>query len=224
MPRILILVEGQTEERFVKDLLVPHLLAIDPSASVSPTVIPTKRVLSGKDFKGGILNYAQIPDTLRRLLNDRSALVTTLIDFYGLPSQTPGVEDLPARANARDKARHVENAIWNDLGRPANLAVHLALHEFEAFLFAEPSALEAAMDSDGLAAALDGIRCQFPTPEDINQGRETAPSKRILALRPEFGKTSHGVNAVRRIGLERLRQECPHFAEWLGRLEGFVRR
>lgn len=223
MARILILVEGQTEERFVKDLLVPHLRAIDPSACVSPTVIPTKRVLSGKDFKGGILNYAQIPNALNRLVNDRSALVTTLIDFYGLPRETPGVETLPARANAREKVLHVEDAIWNDLGKPSNLDVHLALHEFEAFLFAESTALEAAMDSNGLAAELDGIRRQFPTPEDINQGRQTAPSKRILALRPEFGKTSHGVNAVKRIGLAKLRSECPHFAEWLDRLEAFVR-
>jgi len=223
MPRILILVEGQTEERFVKDLLVPHLLAIDPSASICPTVIPTKRVLSGKDFKGGILNYAQIPDTLRRLLNDHSALVTTLIDFYGLPSETPGLANLPARATARDKAKHIENAIWQDLGNSPNLHVHVALHEFEAFLFVEPSALEAAMDSDGLAVEIERIRRGFPTPEDINQGRDTAPSKRIIALRPEFGKTSHGVNAVKRIGLEKLRSECPHFASWLARLEAFVR-
>ncbi|HOX51057.1 MAG TPA: DUF4276 family protein [Fibrobacteria bacterium] len=223
MSRILILVEGQTEERFVKDLLVPHLRTLDPSASVTPTVIPTKRVLSGRDFKGGILNYAQIPDALHRMLGDRSALVTTLIDFYGLPSGTPGVESLPAWANAREKVLHVEDAIWSDLGKPSNLAVHLALHEFEAFLFAESAALEAAMDSRGLAAALDGIRRQFASPEDINQGRETAPSKRILALRPEFGKTSHGVNAVKRIGLAKLRSECPHFAAWLDRLEAFVR-
>lgn len=223
MSRILILVEGQTEERFVKDLLAPHLLAINPAASIRPTVIPTKRVLRGKDFKGGILNYAQIPDAIRRLLNDRSALVTTLIDFYGLPAETPGLATVPAKGNADTKARHVEDAIWKDLGSPSNLKVHLALHEFEAFLFVESSALEAAMDTEGLAVELDRIRRQFPTPEDINQGRETAPSKRILALRPDFGKTSHGVNAVKRIGLEKLRSECPHFAEWLALLEGFVR-
>jgi hypothetical protein len=223
MPRILILVEGQTEERFVKDLLAPHLRAIDPAASISATVIPTKRVLSGKDFKGGILNYAQIPDALRRLVNDRSALVTTLIDFYGLPSETPGLANLPSGANAQGKVKHVENAIQQDLGNPPNLHVHLALHEFEAFLFADPSALEAAMDSTGLADEIARIRRGFPTPEDINQGRETAPSKRLLALRPEFGKTSHGVNAVKRIGLETLRNECPHFADWLERLEAFVR-
>ncbi len=221
MPRILILAEGQTEERFVKDLLVPHLLALNPAASISPTVIPTKMVLSGKDFKGGVTSYLQVRDTLKRLLNDRSALVTSLIDFYGLPEETPGMRNLPAQA--RDKVRHVEQAIHLDLGAPVHLDVHLALHEFEAFLFVEPSALEAAMDSDGLAEALLQVRQQFQTPEDINQGRDTAPSKRILAMRPEFGKTSHGVNAVKRIGLERLRRECPHFADWLARLEAFVR-
>jgi hypothetical protein len=223
MPRILILVEGQTEERFVKDLLEPHLLSIHPSASIKATVIPTKRVLSGKDFKGGILRYVQIPDALRRLLNDRDAFVTTLIDFYGLPSETPGMADLPIGASPQEKVKHVQDAIWRDLEGPRNLHVHLVLHEFEAFLFVEPSALEAAMDSDGLGAELERIRSGFPSPEHINQGRETAPSKRILALRPEFGKTSHGVNAVKRIGLERLRTECPHFADWLGRLEEFVR-
>lgn len=221
MRRILILAEGQTEERFVKDLLVPHLTALNPAASISPTVIPTKRVLSGKDFKGGITTYLQLRDTLKRLLNDRSALVTTLVDFYGLPEETPGMADLPAQA--RDKVRHVEQAIHFDLGSPGNLDMHLALHEFEAFLFVDPTILEATMDSDGLAEALLQIRQQFQSPEDINQGRDTAPSKRILSLRPGFGKTSDGVNAVKRIGLQRLREECPHFADWLTRLETFVR-
>jgi hypothetical protein len=223
MPRILILVEGQTEERFVKDLLVPHLRAIQPSASISPTVIPTKRVLSGKDFKGGILSYAQLRDALRRLVNDRDALVTTLMDFYGLPTETPGFADLPVGASPQEKVKRVQDAIWRDLGEPPNLHVHLALHEFEAFLFVEPSALEAAMESDGLAQEIERIRSGYTTPEEINQGRETAPSKRIQALRPGFGKTSHGVNAVKRIGLERLRSECPHFGSWLARLEAFVR-
>ena len=161
-------------------------------------------------------------DALQRLLKDRGAVVTTLFDLYGLPVGTPGLERLRPGMDPQEKAKVVEEAIWNDLGNPQNLDVHLSLHEFEAFLFAGTRELEEAAEMTGLSRQLEAIRVRFPTPEHINDGKDTAPSKRILALHPGYGKTTQGVNAVRRIGLERLREECPHFGAWLGRLENHV--
>jgi len=52
MHRVLILAEGQTEERFVKDILQPHLwpFGVDPQ----PKIATTKRIKDGIDFKGGV--------------------------------------------------------------------------------------------------------------------------------------------------------------------------
>ena len=58
MKQILILVEGQTEETFVKEVLNPYLNQYD--RHLSPTIINTKIVKGGKNHKGGIDNYGQL--------------------------------------------------------------------------------------------------------------------------------------------------------------------
>uniref|UniRef100_Q3AR87 DUF4276 family protein n=1 Tax=Chlorobium chlorochromatii (strain CaD3) TaxID=340177 RepID=Q3AR87_CHLCH len=56
-------------------------------------------------------------------------------------------------------------------------------------------------------------------PELINDGWETAPSKRIINEIPEYDKVSSGVLVTEKIGLSILRKKCRHFHEWLIRLE-----
>lgn len=92
--KIMILVEGQTEERFVKNRLSPYLA--DKNVHIIPTIIKTKRVLRGPDHKGGVTTYEHIRDDLRRMFTDSSAdLFTTMIDYYGLPDNFPGKETRP---------------------------------------------------------------------------------------------------------------------------------
>jgi hypothetical protein len=67
------------------------------------------------------------------------------------------------------------------------------------------------------------IRNAFPTPEDIDERPELAPSKRILNLLPDYRKPVAGPLIVRHIGLATLRQECPHFNQWISRIEKAVR-
>ena len=71
-----------------------------------------------------------------------------------------------------------------------------------------------------LAGQFQEIRDTFPTPEDINDDPLTAPSKRILAAYPQYSKILHGTVAARAIGVAAMRQECPHFRNWLDRLAG----
>ena len=56
MKRVLILVEGQTEETFVRDLLEPHLSR--RGVFPVPILAKTKRTTSGQTFKGGIPSTA----------------------------------------------------------------------------------------------------------------------------------------------------------------------
>jgi hypothetical protein len=49
MKRVLILVEGQTEETFVRDVLAPHFLA--RNVALTPKLLVTRRVKSGGHFK-----------------------------------------------------------------------------------------------------------------------------------------------------------------------------
>ncbi|MEH1786283.1 DUF4276 family protein [Nostoc sp.] len=59
------------------------------------------------------------------------------------------------------------------------------------------------------------------TPELINDGQQTAPSKRIIARFPDYGraKSAFGPQLAERIGIEVIRSRCPHFNTWLSRLE-----
>jgi hypothetical protein len=114
MIRVLILVEGQTEEAFVKNVLSPHLTGFDVFPIV--TIVTTRRRPDRKDFKGGIGSYQKIKNDLRPLLNDRSAaLITTIFDYYGLPDDFPGMSDIP-NTPSRDRIKHLEMFFANDIG------------------------------------------------------------------------------------------------------------
>jgi len=47
----------------------------------------------------------------------------------------------------------------------------------------------------------------------------TAPSKRVEAIVKGYEKPLFGALAALEIGLRSIRIECPHFADWLRRLE-----
>jgi hypothetical protein len=59
----------------------------------------------------------------------------------------------------------------------------------------------------------------FSDPEEIDDGVDTAPSKRLARIVPNYQKRLHGPLIVGRIGLDRVRDECPHFSTWLSELE-----
>jgi hypothetical protein len=220
--RVLILVEGQTEEHFVRDVLAPEFTSRD--LYLHPTLLKTKRVKSGPDFKGGVTSYSHFKNDLRLLLpSAKDGLVTTMLDYYGLPGDFPGMADRAPLRTPRERVTHVENAIHKDMGGPPNLIPFLALHEFEALLFSSAAELPAGLDAPEAKASEFTTACsRFKTPEDINENPATAPSKRILALFPHYRKTIHGPMTVKRIGLARIRLACPHFNEWLCKLEHFT--
>ena len=95
--RVLILVEGQTEERFVKDVLGPAFW--EKELFFHATILVTKRVKTGPNFKGGVTNFAKFQNDTQRLLNSAGgALVTTMLDYYAVAAGLSRDEVPPARA------------------------------------------------------------------------------------------------------------------------------
>ena len=90
------------------------------------------------------------------------------------------------------RVTHVESAIAEHFGSPQNFMPFLALHEFEAWLFSSPTELPRVMTESRKQAQFEAIRASVPTPEEINERPEFAPSKRIEALFPAYKKTLHG--------------------------------
>jgi hypothetical protein len=218
--RVLLLVEGQTEERFVKDILEPAYLS--KNIYFYPTLLVTKRAKNGPNFKGGVTNFAKFHNDVQRLLNSAGdALVSTMLDYYALPNDFPGMKPRTGHSPL-EKVEHIEDAIADHFGRPRNFIPFLALHEFEAWLFSSPEELPSVMTAKSKQQAFSDICAEFSTPEDINEHPESAPSKRIVSLFPAYRKTLHGPTVAKRIGLEKIRLQCPHFSLWLKKLEETV--
>lgn len=217
MRKVLILVEGQTEERFVKAILQPHLwpMGVHPE----PKIVTTKRVKSGPDFKGGISNFGKVEHDIQLLLGDTdAALVTTMIDYYGLPDDFPAKRRLQS-SNSRDRAKELEAALEGHFAAGPKFSPYLMIHEFEALLFSSAGVLAQVMNEPSATTHLQRIRDSFPTPEDIDDDPMTKPSARLLHRFPGYQKVLHGPNAISRIGLATMRRECAHFNEWVTRLE-----
>jgi hypothetical protein len=216
--RVLILVEGQTEERFVKDVLAPYFF--DRQLFFFPTILVTKRVKDGPSFKGGVTSFAKFQNDVQRLLNSAGdALVTTLLDYYRLPVDFPGMESRPVKGTALQRVTHVEAAIAQHFNLQTNFLPFLVLHEFEALLFSSAEQLPRVLYGIHKQPEFEAIRASVATPEEINERPEHAPSKRIEKMFPSYKKTLHGPTTAARIGLERIRAECAHFDDWLNRLE-----
>ena len=215
MSRIYLLVEGQTQEAFVGELLTPHYARM--GLYLTPIIVSTS-----PGHKGGVVSYAKIKPQIHRLCRqDARAKVSTLFDLYALPTDFPGKADAgyPANGTGVQKANYLEARLQQDINE-LNFLPNLLVHEFEALLFTAPQKFAEWTDNAAvvtqLAAAVHG-----QAPEDINDSPQTAPSKRVLAVMPEYQKPFHGPMIACDIGLDAMRQACPHFNAWLVKLESF---
>lgn len=219
--RGLILVEGQSEERFVKDVLAPHLLPL--GLHLIPTILNTKVVKSGPNFKGGISHFKQFDKDIRHLLGGagKDGIVTMMLDYYRLPKDFPGMSTRPSTSDAVERVAHVEAAILNYY-HDRRFIPFLALHEFEAWIFSCPASLPSVMTHPERQLQFAAVCNQVTTPEQINERPGHNPASRIKTIFPTYRKTLHGPAALKKIGLPRVRRQCPHFHAWVTRLENIV--
>jgi len=216
MKKVHILVEGQTEESFVNTIIKPYFEA--KGITVNPVIISTKRIKAGNKFKGGITKYSKVRSEVLNLIGDSTAdLVTTMIDYYGLPLDFPGVK---SAENTKPYSRiiYIEKAFEDDI-KSRKFYAYLVRHEFEGLLFTNPEEIAKKILPRKKASELQKIKQNFPTPEDINNNPSTAPSKRIEKIFPDYDKVADGPVIAQRIGLDAIRRECPHFNDWIEYIE-----
>jgi hypothetical protein len=227
MARLYIFVEGRTEQTFADTVLRPHLE--NTGVYVQGLILIAHAKKKGRVHRGGGRNYAAMRNDIVRLVSQKKAadvFFTTMIDLYSIHTAFPGLED-------GEKVRHIpetrvevlERAFENDIGDPRRFIGYIQLHEFEAILFCEPARLAFFFNRRHREIqALEAIANAHASPELIDDGEHSAPSKRIIAHIPEYGsaKSTLGPKIAELIGIDAIRAKCPHFNRWLSRLENLV--
>lgn len=216
MKRVYVMVEGQTEETFVREVLYEHFLRI--GIYIEAILVQTK-----KGFKGGLVSYAKVkPQIVRQCREKHTAWVTTMFDLYSLPNDFPAKDcgDYAGLTTGHQKADYLQTALAQDINE-RNFIPNLLVHEFEALLFSDLQPF-ADWTDDQTVQSLQQIADAYSTPEDINDRPQTAPSKRILQLMPEYDKVLQGTLVASDIGLDQIRAKCAHFNGWVENLEGLA--
>lgn len=223
MARLYLFAEGQTEQTFADTLIKPHL-ALHGVFMNRPRLIAHAKK-SGRVHRGGGRNYTPMKDDILRSLKEDSnpdAFFTTMIDLYAIHPDFPGLaESESMRQDPIQRVEFLEKRFAEDIGNNRFIP-YIQLHEYEAYLFSDPtcfSYLNAGRTKE--IEALQSIANQYQTPELINDGLQTAPSKRIMAQFPDYkrAKSTFGPQLAEQIGLPTIRSQCPHFNKWLSKLE-----
>ncbi len=220
MKKLYILCEGLTEKIFVRNILEPYL-NLQGIYEIDAMIFKTSSYSYGKTHRGGVSNYNQAIEELKNLCyGNEPAIVTSFIDYYGLKN-IPNVS-----YNGTDKyilLSEIEEQMRQDVGSEKFIP-YLSLHEFEGLLFSSPEQFSDYFGNPrGLNARLNKILQDFNyNPELINDSKDTAPSKRIEALKPSYissyRKEIDGNIIAKNITINVIKQKCKHFSDWVDKI------
>ena len=204
--RLAISVEGLTESEFVTQVLAEPLRA--------KGMQPQPVVLGRPGHKGGNVTVERMAEDMARLYWSFD-VVTSLVDFYGFRNRNSASPDeLEKRILQAIKSKI--RTQWNQ----SRVLPYVQQYEFEGLLFSDVSAFQKlpAVSLD-VVEELKNVRLRYRTPEDINDGTPSAPSKRLIRLIPRYKKAVDGPIVAQAIGLIQMRAECHRFNAWIDRLE-----
>jgi hypothetical protein len=221
--RLVVYVEGQTEELFVTRILRGHLLAHGIIVE-RPILARTSNSATGQ--RGGFVNWPAVEADLRVIFSQESdpdVRFTTLLDVYALPRQVPGFTPSTGGHRSPAEVDLIESAWANHFGE-LRFIPYLQRHEFEALVLAHPPALRAVFSN--FASAISILESALPvagSAEDINDGPTTHPSARLAQAIQTYPalKASHAFWVIAEAGLDNIRPRCPRFDAWLQWLENW---
>ena len=221
--RLNFIVEGQTEERFVNTVLRDHFA--DRSIITVAHRVTTRRHRRAHHLRhrGGLTTYRHASADIHRWVReDRSGSVrfTTMFDLYRLPTDFPSYAAAAEVPDPYARVALLEAGMREDIG-DRRFIPYIQLHEFEALLFCNLQKLDTQFpDRRDEIRRLVKTAAQLGSPEVVDDGATTAPSKRITAAIPEYAKrkASAGPIVAAKIGLPTLQSQCRHFRHWLHRL------
>ncbi|MFO7939418.1 MAG: DUF4276 family protein [Bacteroidales bacterium] len=211
MTRIIVIGEGPTEQVFCNDVLQPVFNAQDK-------FIETPKI---KKSQGGIVHWKALKKQIELHLKESGVYVTTLIDYYGLYPyhEFPEWDDAQKIVNMSERISFLENAMQAEIEESIRYRFipYIQMHEFEGLLFSDISIFEENFDEDEFSDHdyLIETDKRFDNPEDINDGKLTAPSKRLGRILGNYSKVVYGSLLAQEIGLGKIQERCPRFNHWI---------
>lgn len=207
MKRLYIVVEGQSEQEFIKNVVAPYFSDFE-IYSVVPILIRTS-----KQGRGGFVNYQHLKNDIENLLkSQKDIVVSMLVDYFRCPELPFAVE----YDNINDHSKRVnimEQCIAKDIP-DCRFIPYIQLHEFEALLYSSNSGFECYF-SEEQAKLTEEIITEFNNPELINSSPEKAPSKRLLKINNQYNKVVDGNLIALEVGMSTILTKCPRFNAWI---------
>lgn len=151
MKRLHIVVEGQSEETFVRDVLARHLENFNVFTDARCVETSHRvRYIDGKEIKktyrGGLRDYGKVKFDIGQWIkqDQRSeTFFSCMFDLYHLPKNFPGYSEAIQKQNLKEKLKHLENSLKEDINHNEDKFIpYIQAYEFEALLFSEPSKFE----------------------------------------------------------------------------------
>jgi len=209
--RLYLVVEGATEEQFGRRVLAPHFA--EGGIDVRPM-----QVRRGGGARGGGRSWQPWERHLVVLMREQrgpDVRVSMMLDLYRVPRDTPGFD---ATLSGPRLADRILPALAERLA-DHRFMPYLQVHEFEALVFAALEHLSLVTADPRPRLALAAEASAFASPEAIDDGPETAPSRRLRRHLAGYDKVAHGPDVAAAGGLAVLRARCPRFGAWVERLE-----
>jgi len=221
---VYIVVEGLTEQTFIRDVLAPKM-AVE-NIFLHPSLI-------GKPgHKGGDIRFERAVNDIGNFLKQREGIyVSTMFDYFRIDSNWPGKNEIYQKIQsgisipATDKAKIIENATHKKIIEsfpeyyPENRFIpYISMHEFEALLFSDANVLADKLEAN-VSEIKNIILKHNNLPEEINDKPATAPSKRLESLKNDYRKIAMGKSIAASIGISTIRAKCKNFDKWLDKLE-----
>lgn len=216
MQRIIVICEGETEQEFCSKTLQPYFQNLGIHIQ-NPLI---------KKSMGGIVGWSDLKKQIEmHLKSDRNAFVTLFIDYYGLNRghQFPSWIEAEANPSVNNRIEILESGMFSSIESSVQnrFIPYIQLHEFEGLLFNDIQVFYEQISTEelvGLEELTNTFR-DFKNPELINNGIETAPSKRLKRIVLGYNKIVYGNILAEAIGLSKIRAKSPRFNEWLNSLE-----
>ena len=211
-----VVVEGQTEQKFISEILAPYL--------AHKGIFMTPIIASKKGQKGGDIKFQRVKKDIGNFLAQRNVdVVSTFVDYYGI-KEWPGKDSILPHSEPEQIAATMNTAAkteicheYDRLNPTQRFIPFVAIHEFETLLFSDTEVLAEGLGIE--RETIDATVNEFPSLEHINNSRETAPSKRLEKWHPQYGKTTTGIAIAKKIQIDTMRAKCPLFNQWLSAIE-----